>query len=41
MCSRFISNLTKLALVAVIAAGALLASAAIWNIYNVQGGSEG
>jgi hypothetical protein len=41
MFSRFISNLTKLALVAVIAAGALPASAAIWNIYNVQGGSEG
>ena len=41
MCSRFISNLTKLALVAVIAAGTLLASAAIWNIYSVQGGSEG
>jgi hypothetical protein len=41
MFSRFISNLTKLALVAVIAAGALPAWAAVWKIYNVQGGSEG
>jgi len=41
MFSRFISVLTKLALVAVIAAGALPASAAVWNIYNVQGGSQG
>jgi hypothetical protein len=41
MFSRFISNLTKLALVAVIATGALPAWAAVWKIYNVQGGSEG
>lgn len=41
MFSRFISVLTKLALLAVLAAGALPASAAVWNIYNVQGGSQG
>ena len=41
MFSRLLSSLTRLAFVALVATSALPASATVWNIFNVQGGSEG